>query len=547
MSPRLLPEAPSFEAVAEEAVWTALRDQLPDDAVLVANLGLVDRRGDCEADIAVIWPGFGIAVIEVKGGHVTRDDDGSWVQVAGNGFRRRINPVHQAHRGHYALRDFIRGRTSVSQLRMTHLVAFPYTSVDDDFASSDCPRWRIVDQLDIDHVADRVARALRDMEGPEAPDDVQVQSIVGALTSRPGNQSEQVAFLAESEDAVERLTSRQLAVLRMLRDVPRLLVRGGAGTGKSFLALEQSRRLAREGQRVALVCYSRGLASFVERRVASWPVTERPAYVGTFHNLGVLWGAKPHEDADQDYWDHQLPVEMLRLSAHLTASEKYDAFVVDEAQDFADSWWPALMSGLRDPGEGGLAIFLDEGQRVFGRQGVPPADLVPITLDENLRNTRQIAQTFGSLAPEQMRYGGAEGVPVQFIPCQTDQAISVADDAVLTLLDSGWPPESIALLTTGRRHPVHVERVQAHDKAGYWASFWETDDAFYGHVLGFKGLERAAVVLAVNGFREVERAREMLYVGMSRARDLLVICGDPSVLREHAGEGVMRRLGVPAA
>ena len=65
MSPRLLPETPSFESVAEETVWTALRDQLPDDAVLVANLGLVDRRGDCEADITVIWPGVGIAVIEV--------------------------------------------------------------------------------------------------------------------------------------------------------------------------------------------------------------------------------------------------------------------------------------------------------------------------------------------------------------------------------------------------------------------------------------------------------------------------------------------------
>ncbi len=36
----------------------------------------------------------------------------------------------------------------------------------------------------------------------------------------------------------------------------------------------------------------------------------------------------------------------------------------------------------------------------------------------------------------------------------------------------------------------------------YWDSFWDADDAFYGHVLGFKGLERPAIVLAVNGFRE---------------------------------------------
>ena len=132
-------------------------------------------------------------------------------------------------------------------------------------------------------------------------------------------------------------------------------------------------------------------------------------------------------------------------------------------------------------------------------------------------------------------------------PSVTQDAVGVADDVLLMLMESGWPPESLALLTTGRRHPVQLERVQARGTAGYWDSFWDTDDAFYGHVLGFKGLERPAIVLAVNGFREVERAREMLYVGMSRARDLLVVCGDPAVLREHAGEGVMRRLGVPAA
>jgi ATP:corrinoid adenosyltransferase len=548
MSPHLLPETPSFEAVAEEAVWSALRDQLPDDAVLVANLGLNDRRGDCEADLAVLWPGFGIVVIEVKGGHITRDDDGSWVQVGSNGHRRSIDPVFQAHRSHYALSGFIHRRTSLKNLRMTHLVAFPYTQVDDDFAAANCPRWRVLDQLDVEgHVADKVASALLDLDGPEAPTNEQIDLIVDALTARPGTQRELVGVLAEQQDVVDRLTAKQVSVLHMLRDVPRLLVRGGAGTGKSYLALEQARRLTREGKRVGLVCYSRGLASFAQRRVAALPDNERPAYVGTFHNLGVQWGAKPHEAADQAYWDDELPVEMLRLSAHLTASERFDALIVDEAQDFADSWWPALTAGLRDPEHGGLSIFLDEGQRVFGRQGVPPEHLVPVNLDENLRNTRQIARTFGSLAAEQMKYGGVDGVPVQFVPCTTQDAVGVADDVLLMLMESGWPPESLALLTTGRRHPVQLERVQARGTAGYWDSFWDTDDAFYGHVLGFKGLERPAIVLAVNGFREVERAREMLYVGMSRARDLLVVCGDPAVLREHAGEGVMRRLGVPAA
>jgi hypothetical protein len=43
-------------------------------------------------------------------------------------------------------------------------------------------------------------------------------------------------------------------------------------------------------------------------------------------------------------------------------------------------------------------------------------------------------------------------------------------------------------------------------------SFWSADEIFYGHVLGFKGLERPVVVLAVNETKVGERSRERLYV-----------------------------------
>ena len=87
---------------------------------------------------------------------------------------------------------------------------------------------------------------------------------------------------------------------------------------------------------------------------------------------------------------------------------------------------------------------------------------------------------------------------------------------------------------------------QAEGQDAYWATFWDDEDLFYGHVLGFKGLERPAVVLAVNGFRDEARAREMLYVGLSRARDLLVVCGDLDLIRRVGGEGVAQRLTTAA-
>jgi UvrD-like helicase C-terminal domain len=59
-----------------------------------------------------------------------------------------------------------------------------------------------------------------------------------------------------------------------------------------------------------------------------------------------------------------------------------------------------------------------------------------------------------------------------------------------------------------------------------------------------KGLERRAVVLVVNEESAFERSRERLYVGLSRARDQLVVCGDPDFIREVGGPDLARRLNL---
>ena len=52
----------------------------------------------------------------------------------------------------------------------------------------------------------------------------------------------------------------------------------------------------------------------------------------------------------------------------------------------------------------------------------------------------------------------------------------------------------------------------------------------------------ALEVLAVDGFRDPGIARETLLVGMSRARDVLVVCGDAAQLREVGGKALVKRL-----
>src|SRR5690606_28763865 len=108
-----------------------------------------------------------------------------------------------------------------------------------------------------------------------------------------------------------------------------------------------------------------------------------------------------------------------------TDGEKYDAVIVDEAQDFADDWWQPVLKALRDEEEGGLYVYSDENQRIFARFGRPPVQLVPLVLDHNLRNTRQIHDAFGPLAPSRMYTRGGDGPAVRFIAASADDAVEV--------------------------------------------------------------------------------------------------------------------------
>ena len=542
--PVLWPEQPEFVTASERLVWERLCADLGPDDLLIANRRVTDHSKDFEIDIAVVMPGAGVVVVEVKGGGV-RHDGTSWRQRL-NGNDTSIDPVEQARTAKYALRRYIEDDDrwgSRSRVRWGHVLVLPYLSLADDFALPDCPRWAVVGRHDMPELAQRL-RAIGDRQKTHnrrvTTDDV--VTIAEILRGRSLPQRDLIGDAVDREDLADRLTQEQTVILDAIRLLPRVEVRGGAGSGKTWLAVEQARRLSRDGQRVALLCYSRGLAAFLERRVGAFSHRkDAPAYVGTFHGLGARWGAEAGRDDDTDYWERRLPERMVALAPQQPVGHRFDAIVVDEAQDFADQWWPALFAALKNVDTGGLYAFSDEGQRVFSRYGGVPAALLPVLLDHNLRNTVQIAESFNALATMRMRLLGGDGPAVRFVECPVAEALDRADDEVDALIDAGWRPQDVALLATGSRHPEQVSRLAAGYES-YWESFWDQEQVFYGHVLSFKGLERRAVVLALNEQAVGERSKERLYVGLSRARDQLVVCGDAAIVQEVGGTAVLGRL-----
>ena len=52
----------------------------------------------------------------------------------------------------------------------------------------------------------------------------------------------------------------QYQIVDALATNPRAMIRGGAGTGKSLLAVREARRVAAEGRQVLLCCFNKQLA-----------------------------------------------------------------------------------------------------------------------------------------------------------------------------------------------------------------------------------------------------------------------------------------------
>ena len=548
-------ETPRLANGAERKVYQALIDQLQPNDRVIPGQRVTDHLKDHEVDFVVAIEGAGIVCLEVKGGEVWHDGD-SWRQLRrGHNHAHKIEPVRQAREACYALRDFVESdpRWTQNRLRWDHVVVLPNAEIATDFALPECPRWKVVDRNDLATLADKLRYILlrQELDRPLLSRQG-IDELSTALSGRGLPQRSVVARALANEDAADALTEHQAVVLDAIKLLNRVEVRGGAGSGKTFLAMEQARRLSAKGERVALVCYSHGLASYLERIAAAWPRRQQPGYVGEFHDLGKQWGAPEGPDESiasvetAQFWEHDLPLQMAELAMELEHGHRFDSIVVDEAQDFADSWWEPLLIALKDPDKGGIYVFTDEGQRVFDRHGSPPVPLVPLLLDHNVRNTRQIANAFQPLVDHPMRFLGGEGPAVKFVPCAREEALGVGDDEVELLLEEGWRPEDVALLTTGSRHPEQIARQKDGHKA-YWDSFWDAEQVFYGHVLGFKGLERRAVVVVVNDSNQFERSRERLYVGLSRARDQLVVCGDPDFIRKVGGPDLAHRLNLPPA
>ena len=524
------PPNPIFKNLGERKVFESILPLLSDGDAIFANLEISDpREGDIEIDLVVLLQDYGCMVIEVKGAHITFDK-GSWIQSDPSG-SHKIDPAAQAKRNMYALREFITSKWSQGVLRSDWIVAFPHSNVV-DVRDPNLPISKIIQKDGLDHGLNQIRNLLVNIKTFPLPSyekwvDVAVKNLIPLAAQETDRES----VLGNNYEFIRGLTHERKVILDQLEENNRYYVKGPAGSGKTWLAFEQARRWKRDGLKVGVVAYNRGLVSYMLNKNAELPEAEQADWVGTFHDLAIqintTAGAPQHYDEEVDRYRDDL----ISKAASTSDSLKFDAWVVDEAQDFLPSWWETLKLLLRNPIQGKMALFGDDQQKVFGHRPAPEGFFANMRLTENLRNSQQIAKAVSSFLTKPTSARGPHAFEIEYIEVKEGQTtFEVADDAVAELTDREfWHPGEIALLTTRSRHPEHA-RMAEQDRNAHWESLWANEDVFYCTVGGFKGLERPVVVLAIDGFHEDSAQDDVLYVGISRARDKLVIVASLEII-----------------
>lgn len=359
------------------------------------------------------------------------------------------------------------------------------------------------------------------------------------------------------------------------------VLQGVAGSGKSEVVAARARILADAfpSWRILVLCYNLSLASWLRARIfEGGSLQSHPVTVAHFHawgrdlldRAGIRYARSLYEE------DEGFPDLIRSALEDGRITQRYDAVVIDEGQDFTAPMTRAALAALREESDSFL-FAIDNAQRIYSgrleplsRLGVSARGRTHV-LKNNRRCTREI-NTFsrrflwGDLAEgESQEVGDARffvpisserrGVPVHVVQCDDlEGQVECAAAQSQELLEKGFTPDEIAILymrsrvapdgspAAGEGEAVDLvaalrEKFASSDLPLFWMAESQTAKADAPLELGqvtlstvhsFKGLEARAVILVgadqpVQAIETNLRDKSLLYVGMTRATDRLII------------------------
>lgn len=477
-------------------------------AVHSVNLPEHEYKRWGEADFVVVSP-RGLILLEVKGGMVSLVDRvWQYENARGKAIRSTEGPARQALSAAIAIENLLSEQLG-RKIRCRWGVVFPLCTFHKNLI--ELPPSRLADARtsgDRAAFAEWLTNIPFDQHGASkfALTGEEVNAIHDVLLPEfSATVSLGLAVQSLQQDTI-RLTGQQFGILESLESNPRLTISGGAGTGKTELAVLCARAELAAGRHPAIVTKGKPLCLALQRRLAD-------------HGIPVTSGTLPHGT---------------------------DTLVVDEGQDFArPKELAALFSELPGGLEGGRWRWFMDPNLQFMESAPDPECLArvaersaAVTLTRNVRSTKEIVECIRTFLGADVGISQIDGYGIRV---GFHDVVDSADERqrvralIETLLEDGIRPTEIAVLgprglrgqTCGSVAAMLGDVLRPLTADG---QFQSSSHGVACAISEFRGLESRFVMLVdLDDLPADERGKAMLYIGMSRASASLHIFVAPRV------------------
>ena len=563
---RMIPSivSPEIKSNAEKKIFEWFQDA-PDteDWVVIHSLGISNHKTVLygELDFFVLAPKLGIFALEVKGGRVSRNG-GVW------SFTNKYNktttktrgPFEQANEGMFSLIEAIKEKYG-SQHKLSRLlfgtgVMFPDIVFDD--VGTDGEQWQVFDSRNqsVDQYIRTLAKKTRQKWEEHfhffPKEKLPSASDVRELTKWLRSDFDKAVTIGKKIDYAEeeliKLTNEQLKCIDQLEDNPRCLIKGAAGTGKTLLAIEEVKKAAASGEKVAFFCFNNQLGVWLKQHFSRLPEELQPEYVGTIHAWlkQVVDGAEiesvPHEGDLANYYAEELP--NIAYDALNINPICYDRIVIDEAQDIiGTSAFYVLDEVLKKGFERGKWVFFGD----FTRQAIyntkksakeledeleDVTSFIRFKLKINCRNTKFICDEIKNVTGFDSGkdvWNKISGIAVDHnVYADDEEEIEQIETLVNKLNNNGIKPAEITILSPNKREYSIIKYISSLKIKNYSPNI--TDAITFSTIHAFKGLENKIIIMVdIESFEH----EQLMYVGLSRARIGLFLVESKKARKEY--------------
>lgn len=375
---------------SERIVYHELKQQLPDTySVFYSVKWSTYEQGrlvKSEADFIVESPDHGYLCLEVKGGSGVRVDGDTWYLQDTVYGERRLNdtPYDQAEKSMYYFKNYFSNRYNTQYRGVFGSgVIFPFYAIGDEIRLSERQKDCTIDCRDMNDLKKRIKKLFRMWSGASYGrrfyPPTQHEAFLELIRERIAISAAAGALVQYKENQFEVINRVQDNYVYFLKNVRQFFIRGGAGTGKTWIAMKMAKEEASTPEKkVLFLCKSPHLANIVNGMIGDKV---------TVKDTTTLFS-----QVIDDFGSLQCPYYPGLSQRLKTDADKYDGIFVDEAQDFTVEWAELVRQLLKDPKESRLGIFYDDVQILredsFGDGfGI---DAKPYLLRENIRNTANI-------------------------------------------------------------------------------------------------------------------------------------------------------------